>query len=98
MMEKIDVKILYLCIHKRMDDLVKRNRGRIIKKDILFNKVFGEIYHIPYKLRHLVLKEMERMNMVEESNEDRRNSVVIKPLFTDPEENVSEFYRQLKMF
>jgi hypothetical protein len=90
--EAVDIKILYLCVHKRCDDKV--GLDRVLTKENYY-KMLGEIYHVPKVLRVIVLKEMAKLRMLKEI--DNRHIEVL-PLLTNPESNVNRFYRQIGLF
>jgi len=91
----IDVRIFYLCVHKKLNEKVDRTRI-MNKKD--FYDMLGRIYHLPKKLWPCVLKEMEQMNMVENLGCRRNNNILIKKMIEDPEEKANEFYQRLGIF
>jgi len=88
----VDIKILYLCVHKKLNDMV--NFSRIMKKKDFFF-LLGCTYHIPKSLRLFVLKEMEKLNMIEDLGSRSSYDIKVNPLIMDPEENLSKFYKEL---
>jgi hypothetical protein len=91
--EKINLAILYLCVHKKANERCHPYTRMIFRKD--FENMLGSIYHVPKKLRGLVIREMEKMNMIKVLGYRRQNKIQVLPIFSDPEENLDEFYRQL---
>lgn len=95
--EELDVRIFYLCVHKKLcertDDYIEKIMD---KKD--FYDILGRLYHLPKKLWPCVLKEMEQMNMIEDLGSRKNNKILINPMITDPLENANEFYEKLGIF
>lgn len=87
-----DICIFYLCVHKRLHERVGLSRY-MNKKD--FYKLLGETYHIPKPLRVIILKEMAKLKMLEETN---HRHIKVLPLVTDPEININRFYKELGFF
>jgi len=70
--------------------------ARVIpQKDCLI--LLGCLYHIPKKLRVLVLREMEILGMLKRLN-TRDNSIEIFPILKDIEEDCRELSEQLKIY
>jgi hypothetical protein len=90
--EELDICIFYLCVHKRIHEKVGLS-GFMLKEN--FYRLLGETYHIPKNLRVVILKEMVKYKMIEET--DKRHIKVL-PLMIDPEENANKFYDQLGLF
>jgi len=93
--KEIDIRIFYLCVHKKLDERV--DRSRVMNKKEFFD-ILGRLYHLPKKLWPCVLKEMEEMDMIEDVGSRRNNNIEIKPMFKDPVENANEFYQKLGIF
>ena len=90
--EKLNICIFYLCVHKRIDSKV--GIDRLFCKDKFF-RMLGETYHIPKALKIVVIKEMEKYNMIEVIN---NRFIKVLPLLTDPEENINQFYREIGLY
>jgi len=78
--------ILYICIQKKLGERAGFNR--IISRDNLF-RILGETFHVPKKIRPVVLKEMIHQDMVSPFGKD---NLKINKLKFDPEERISEVY------
>lgn len=92
MKKPLNINIFYLCVHKRIFEKVGLS-GTMLKED--FYIMLGEIYHIPKVIRIIVLKEMEKLRMVEIVDKD---FIKVNPLIIDPEENISKFYEKIGLF
>ena len=57
--------------------------------------MLGRVYHIPKKLRVVVIKEMEELKMI---TEGRKGIIHILPMITDPEKDANKFYEELGIF
>ena len=109
MVKEVDIKIFYLCVHKKLDEYVTKSRSidRVMSKKE-FNGILGRLYHLPKKLWCLVLKEMEQMGMVEDLGNKRNsniriedatdNNVRINEMVTDPEETANDLYQEWGIF
>ena len=93
--QEIDIKTLYLCIHKRLYE--RTNPTRILDKKEFYDLI-GRIYHLSKKLGIVIMKEMEEMDMIEDLGNRRYNKIKIKPLFIDPEKNLSVLYQRMGIF
>ena len=62
-----------------------------------FAIILGQLYHIPKKLRVLVLREMEILGMLKRLN-TRDNSIEIFPVLHDPEIDCREYFEKLKVY
>ena len=90
----IDVRIFYLCVHKKLNERMEGFRIKIMaRKD--FYDILGRLYHLPKKLWPCVVKEMEEMNMIQDLGSRKNNNVLILPMFKDPLEDANEFYEKL---
>jgi len=85
--KKIDNKILYLCIHKKLNDKVGKGNKYLIKE---FFSFLGELYRVPKVLKPLVMEEMVNMKMIKRVN--------VRTLFIDPEKNVNKFYQDMGFY
>ena len=93
--QEVDMKILYLCIHKRLWN--RTNPTRILDKKE-FNDMMGRVYHLPKKLWILVMKEMIEMDMIQDLGVKKESKIKVRPLFIDPEEKANKFYQKLGVF
>ena len=75
-----DNLIVYKCIHKKLNDIL--GSEVIVKKEIVYHKL-GEIYHVPKRLRFIVIKEMCDLAMLEIIN---RDNIKINKTSFNPEE------------
>ena len=95
--EELDIRIFYLCVHKKLNERILRYTDKIMpRKD--FHDILGRLYHLPKKLWPCVIKEMEEMNMIEDLGSRRNNNILILPMFNDPVENANQFYQDLGIF
>ena len=95
--DDLDVRIFYLCIHKKLHERVERDVEKIMaRKD--FYDILGRLYHLPKKLWPCVTKEMEQMNMIEDLGSRKNNNILILPMFKDPVDDANEFYERLGIF
>jgi hypothetical protein len=66
--QKEKIPIMHLCIHKRLIDLTDDNTlnksERLMRRKDIWH-LFGTIYHIPKEFKLVVLKEMEKFELVE---------------------------------
>lgn len=92
---RIDIGILYLCIHKKLDE--KCNRSRVMYKKDFFT-MLGKTFHVPKPAKIIVLKEMEEYGMIKDLGQGRNYNIEVLPLFCDPEHDVHEFYKKMKLF
>mgnify|MGYP003151816437 FL=1 len=92
---EVDIRIFYLCVHKKLNERVDRYRI-MNKKD--FYDILGRLYHLPKKLWPCVMKEMEDMDMIEDLGSRRNNNIKVNPMFKDPVEDANEFYEKLGIF
>jgi len=88
----LNINIFYLCVHKRLFEKVGLS-GNMLKDD--FYILLGEIYHIPKVVRVIILKEMEKLNMIEVVEKD---FIKVNPIIIDPEENINKFYEAIGLF
>lgn len=93
---KVHLNIFYLCVQKKAHERWA-GKSKVIPKES-FMRMLGETYHIPKKLRPVVMKEMENQKMIRILGTTRNNNVELLPLEFDPEEKANTFYRQLGMF
>ena len=93
--QEVDMKILYLCIHKRLFD--RTNPSRILDKRE-FNDIMGRVYHLPKKLWVCVMKEMIEMDMIVDLGVKKESKIMIRPLYIDPEEKANMLYQKLGVF
>lgn len=89
--EELKLNIFYLCVHKKL--LERIHLSGTISRDNFF-RILGETYHIPKSLRIIVLKEMEKCEMIKENNK----VITVLPMIIDPEENTNKFYEKLGLF
>ena len=94
-MKDDDLRIFYLCVHKKLNERV--DLGRIMhRKD--FYDILGRIYHLPKKLWPVVVKEMIDMNMIEDLGNRKNNNIYVLPIIKDPEEKANELYQKWGIF
>lgn len=93
--QEVDLKVLYLCVHKRLYE--RTNPTRIMDKKE-FNEILGRLYHLPKKLWICIMKEMIEMDMIEDLGNRSMSKIKINPLFMDPEEHANEIYQTMKIF
>ena len=94
--KNINLKVFYYCVHKRMQEKLIGNCKFMSREK--FERVLGEVYHIPKRLRYIVIKEMERQKMIKLNGTRTNNTIEILPLIIDPEKDSSLFYNQLGLF
>lgn len=82
--EEVERGSLYLCVHKHL--LEKAGMARILPRRKI-EYFLGVIFHIPDRLRLVVLKEMEQIGMVKLVDRSLRN-VEINPLGVDFEAQI----------
>jgi len=92
---EVDVRIFYLCVHKKLNERV--DCYRIMDKKEFYD-ILGRLYHLPKKLWICVLKEMEEMNMIEDLGSRKNNKIKVLPMYKDPEESANEFYEKMGIF
>jgi len=87
--------ILYLVIHKKMEERV--NMSRIYPKKDFF-RMLGETFHVPKNMRIVVMKEMINKNLIEDLGTRRNNN--LKVLKTDIciNKDVSKICQHVGMF
>jgi len=87
--------ILYLVIHKKMEERV--NMSRIYPKKDFF-RMLGETFHVPKNMRIVVMKEMINKNLIEDLGTRRNNN--LKVLKTDIciDKDVSKICQHVGMF
>lgn len=93
--QEVDVRIIYLCIHKKLYE--RTDPSRILDKKE-FNDIMGRLYHLPKKLWICIMKEMIEMDMIEDLGNRKFNKIKIRPLFRDPEEQANKIYAEMKIF
>ena len=86
---------IYLEVHKRLNLKVGKDR-RMVKKD--FNRILGEVFHIPKIEKPIVFKEMVYMKMIKALGNRSENFLIVLPLFEDPEKNAKKFYKALRIY
>lgn len=93
--KELDIRIFYLCVHKKLNERV--DPYRIMNKKEFYD-ILGRLYHLPKKLWPCVLKEMEDMNMIIDLGSRRNNNIKVLPMITDPEERANDFYEEMGIF
>jgi len=91
----MEKKTLYLCVHKRLCEKVSLS-GIMTKKD--FYRIIGELYHVPKKYRIIVLKEMVKLNMVEDLGTKNNSNIKVNPMSFDFESEMDKRYKGLGLF
>ena len=92
---EVDIRIFYLCVHKKLNERV--DCFRIMDKKEFYD-ILGRLYHLPKKLWICVLKEMVDMNMIEDLGNKRNNNIRVLPIISDPEERANEIYQEMGIF
>ena len=90
MKSKERIGIMYLCIHKRLQE--ESTLKIICRKKALH--ILGVLYHVPKRLKKVILKEMELFNLLERHNRDKLEILDTK-LSLD---NTSKIYRQVRLY
>ena len=90
MVKKEEMKLVYLCIQKRIKDRSKN--GVIPKKEVFI--VFSNIYHLQKKFWYPVLKEMVDLELLECPD---KNTVRVLKNDTDLKDT-SKIYRRLGLY
>jgi len=93
--DKLNVGILYLCIHKKLEE--RTGISRILPKKAFF-RMIGETFHVPKNMRVCVQKEMERMNLIKEIGTKRETDIEVLKVEFDLENDASKFYQWLGMW
>jgi len=88
----LELNIFYLCVHKKLHERVHLS-GTITRHN--FFRLLGETYHIPKKLRIIVLKEMQECEMIKEL---KGTLIKVLPIIIDPELNLNKFYENANIF
>lgn len=88
----MEENILYLCIHKRISDKVSMFNDEISEKDFL--TLLGKEYHLPKKLKLVVLKRMEENGMIEVLGRNGRVRIKVIPMQSDFEEELDKIYKK----
>lgn len=93
--EKIKIGILYLCIHKKLDE--RAGFTRILPKKN-FYRILGETFHVPKSMRVVVLKEMEKKGLVKDLGNRKNNNIKVLKIDFDLENEVSRFYEWVGLY
>lgn len=84
---KVEGNLLYLCLHRKL--LLRADKLRCISKKE-FYKTVGVELHVPKKFRVLILKEMERKNLLKVLGE-RASHIRI----TEPDVDIDASYNKI---
>ena len=93
--EKLNIGILYLCIHKKLEERI--GISRIYPKKG-FYRLIGETFHVPKNMRVCVQKEMEKMGLIKEIGTKKNNDIEVLQVDFDLEKDSSKFYEWLGLW
>lgn len=96
MKEELNKGILYLCVHKKMEDKITNNSRILSKKD--FNRMLGETFHIPKNMRIIVLKEMEQKGLVKDLGATRNSNIKVLKVGICIQNDVNKLYKFAGLF
>lgn len=89
----MEENILYLCIHKRINEKVSMFHDEITEKDFL--TLLGKEYHIPKKLKLVVIKGMEEEGMIEVLGKIGKRRIKIIPMQVNFEKEEDRIYKKI---
>jgi hypothetical protein len=92
---KIEIGILYLCIHKKLEERI--NLGRIYPKKEFF-RIMGETFHVPKHMRIIVLKEMQSKGLIKDLGCKKNNNIYVNKIDIDMEKDMSKLYELAGIF
>ena len=92
MQNELKIGILYLCIHSKLCERVSFSRI-YSKKD--FYKLLGETFHVPKKMRIMVLKEMVNKGLIKDLGNRRNSNIQVETIEIDLERDSHKFYQWL---
>jgi len=90
--EELSIGLLYLGLHNQL--IKKYGEGIVITRKEFFEKI-GRHYMLPKNLRPIIIKEMERANLVKQVSRDKLEIIKQK---IDIEKDSNKIYSMLKMF
>jgi len=93
--QELKIGILYLCIHNKLCERI--NLSRVYPKKDFF-RMLGETFHVPKKMRVVVLKEMEQKHLIKDLGNKRNNNILVEPIEIDLEKDANKFYEWLGLF
>lgn len=96
MCEKLNIGIMYLCVHNMLDKKV--NNSRIYPKKEFYGKMLGEIFHVPKHLRVVVMKEMEKKGLIKDLGTRRENNIFVNRLKFNLETDTNKFYQMVGLY
>lgn len=91
-MDELKIGILYIGLHNKF--VQKFGTNAVITRKEFYEKI-GRFQQLPKKIRPLLLKEMERMKLIERVN---RDSVKILELNIDIEKDCNKLYELAGIF
>lgn len=93
--EKLNIGILYLCIHKKLEERI--GLSRLYPKEGFF-RLMGETFHVPKNMRVCVQKEMENMGLIKEIGDKKNSNIEVLKIDFDLENDSSKFYEWLGLW
>jgi|TARA_R100000750_G_C2306861_1_gene80954 hypothetical protein len=93
--KELEIGILYLCIHNKLCE--RTNFSRIYPKKEFF-RMLGETFHVPKKMRVIVLKEMVNKKLIKDLGNRRNNNIMVEKIEFDLEKDASKFYEWLGLY
>ena len=88
---KLKIGLLYLGLHNQLKK--KYGVNTIITRKELFGKL-GRHYQIPKCLRHYIVDEMEKVNLIEKVN---RDEIKVLPCEIDIEKDQNKLYNLINL-
>ena len=82
--------ILYLCVHKMLEERI--NMSRIYPKKDFF-RMLGETFHVPKAVRVCVMKEMIKKGLIKDLGSRRNHNILVLKVDIDMENDVNELYK-----
>ena len=93
--KELEIGILYLCIHNKLCE--KTSFSRIYPKKEFF-RMLGETFHVPKKMRVVVLKEMVNKGLVQDLGNKRNNNIKVEKIEIDLDRDSNKFYEWLGLY
>lgn len=90
--KELEVGILYLCIYTKLCERI--NNSRIYPK-IKLNRMLGETFHVPKRVRACVLKEMETKGLIKDLGNKRNSNIFVERVDFNLEEDANKFFEWL---
>lgn len=89
---ELEVGILYLCIHAKLCERI--NFSRIYPK-VKFNRILGETFHVPKRMRACVSKEMQSKGLIKDLGNKRNSNIYVNRIDFNLEKDANKFYKWL---